>query len=351
MYSHERRVDPSLSHMDPGQAGCVMQLLMPDDTLLVQEIRDAPNGFWNRKYGLDIGQWSNMSTKNTRMRSPRALSPRLFFENVESGFQLGTRWHQGRLVCPQSHESVSWSFSVEPLSFWGRRGTERPRDTASWLGRLPGFDTGYQVLMSQARVSGYVQHGEHSRLEFENAIGYAEKNWGLTFPSKWFWLQCSHFENEPDASFTAVGAVRSIAGGIAETIGMIALTFRGEFYEFANWSVDERGMQWDVAPWGSWKMRASSKSHSIELCADCDSAAGTRVLGPTRSGMKYTVRDASSGRLRLTLLSHASGERLELQSNLCAVEIGGAPWDDKWDASMRPLPQGISTLIRAFNGV
>ena len=49
---------------------------------------------------------------------------------------------------------------------------------------------------------------DDKRYEFTNAPAYVEKNWGMGFPKKWFWIQCNNFEGQPDLTITAVGAQR-----------------------------------------------------------------------------------------------------------------------------------------------
>ncbi len=58
--------------------------------------------------------------------------------------------------------------------------------------------------MAKGRATGSIEWGG-KRYDFEDAPAYAEKNWGAGFPKKWWWIVSSCFENEPEASLTAVG--------------------------------------------------------------------------------------------------------------------------------------------------
>ena len=63
-------------------------------------------------------------------------------------------------------------------------------------------------LHSFIRVpAGWIELDD-KRYEFTNAPAYVEKNWGMGFPKKWFWIQCNNFEGQPDLTITAVGAQR-----------------------------------------------------------------------------------------------------------------------------------------------
>lgn len=65
--------------------------------------------------------------------------------------------------------------------------------------------------MAHGLATGWFKWGEKV-YRFTDAPTYAEKNWGGGFPSKWHWVQCNSFDNEPGLSLTAVGARRGLMG-------------------------------------------------------------------------------------------------------------------------------------------
>ena len=60
--------------------------------------------------------------------------------------------------------------------------------------------------MAKGKATGSITWGG-KRYDFEDAPAYAEKNWGAGFPKKWFWIVSTCFEDEPEASLTAVGEI------------------------------------------------------------------------------------------------------------------------------------------------
>lgn len=56
--------------------------------------------------------------------------------------------------------------------------------------------------MSHGLSTGWIEWGDR-RFEFADAPTYAEKNWGGSFPKKWFWAQCNAFDDEPELSARA----------------------------------------------------------------------------------------------------------------------------------------------------
>lgn len=75
-----------------------------------------------------------------------------------------------------------------------------------------------------------------------------------------------------------------------------------------------------------------------------------QVLGPSKRGMVYNVRDNSKGRMTLTLRDADGMAVLEGVETLAAqVEVGGEPWSERWEASVRPMPQPLRALVNLFH--
>ena len=231
--------------------------------------------------------------------------------------------------------------------------------------------------MAKGKATGWIEWGgdengkNSKRYEFEGAPAYAEKNWGGSFPSKWWWVQCDALEvarkgegeggegNEDlgeTAAVTAVGAIRSLPGAsllpwlAKEDVGMIGLHYGGKFHEFVPW---KGSVSWEVAPWGKWRCRASTATHEVELEADCG-GRGTPLRAPTESrGLAVLCRDSFAGELTIRLYEKTGkkkdGERklvVELKSKRAAVETGGGPWGETWVASAA-MKQPFRSLVKA----
>lgn len=130
--------------------------------------------------------------------------------------------------------SARWEYSTRPIYGWGDVGSEQLA-TAGWLAALPVFEPHWQICMASGlstgipyychqlssfprlstkyraallplyyfahlnRIShklgfwaGWIEWGDR-RYEFEDAPSYSEKNWGGSFPFKWFWVRTSFF--------------------------------------------------------------------------------------------------------------------------------------------------------------
>ena len=57
--------------------------------------------------------------------------------------------------------------------------------------------------MAHGLSTGWIEC-DGKRYDFHDAPSYSEKNWGGSFPSKWWWVVCNTFDN-PDVALTTVG--------------------------------------------------------------------------------------------------------------------------------------------------
>ncbi len=89
----------------------------------------------------------------------------------------------------------SWSFDLQVTETW--------TNTMGWMENLPNLQTYWYVGAMKARATGWIQWN-NEYYEFENILGYQEKNWGDEFPETWYWLQANNFDS-PDACCISVG--------------------------------------------------------------------------------------------------------------------------------------------------
>jgi len=244
---------------------------------------------------------------------------------------------------------ISWMIRYSALNSWGDRDSAYSRCTATRLSRLRAFEPGWQVLVAHGvGLNGVINYGGKS-YALDGCRIYIEKNWGRSFPSKWWWLQANAFPSIPDLSITAVGATRTVINW-EETVGMIAIHYRGTLYEFANWNSD---VNWEVK-WGEWSAEAKSCSgYLARVCARTEEN-GVWVRGPTKNGMIPNVRDAMNGRLTVSL-SDPDGNFL-LKQVVCStaqVEIGGDVGDvgdvGDWKANVRRMGKAMRGFVNLID--
>jgi tocopherol cyclase len=356
------------------------QVMGPNDEYLVQADRD-PAKFWAWYEQQGLGCVFDYKD-DAKDETVTAMDPEEFNQRVKSGFQMLPTRLQGKLMGHDGSKGgvfegqgvegeCTYDMEITPIAGWGDEELGQT-STAGWLASYEVFEPHWQVTMADGRATGSV-NWKGQTYNFTNAPFYAEKNWGGSFPIKWYWCQCNSFEGytgtgtgssartgSPSTntlSVTAGGGTRKIPFGQTESLGMVSVHCNGKFYEATPWLGT---MEWDISPWGYWRMTGRStkgaRPFEVELEAICDST-GVKLRAPTeKDGMVYFCRDSFLGNTRLSLWELEWDAATETYvrgavvvdnatSTQAAVEVGGGPWWDNWkDVSV--MKQPMKGLVR-----
>ena len=174
-------------------------------------------------------------------------------------------------------------------------------------------------------ATGWVEW-QGKKYQFTDAPAYSEKNWGGSFPQKWFWLNCNSFEGCSDLAMTAGGGIRQVLWW-KEEVALVGIHYQEKFYEFAPWNSQ---VKWRVEPWGRWQVEAVSDEFKVSLIGMIE-ASGTYVRTPTAQGLIFNCRDTTQGKIDLKLSDRYGKIIVQASSNLAGLEVGGAPWDQAWE--------------------
>ncbi len=277
------------------------------------------NTFWASEQQLALCHWQQEKLN----LKPQILEPTIFKETVKEGYQATNKLNQGYIEDPVSKNYCRWCYKIKPIDGWGHRFYPQ-QATAGWLSFLPIFDPGWQVLMAHGLATGYIDWNG-KKYKFNDVPAYSEKNWGHSFPSKWFWINCNSFEQKYDLSLTAAGGIRQVLNW-QESVGIIGLHYQGKFYEFNR---DNSQLSWQIKPWGSWMMRGKKDNFMVKIEGKTQET-GTYVRVPTAKGLQFLCRDTVQGNLTLELRNHKGKVIVKDTSYLGGLEIGGSPWNEEW---------------------
>lgn len=300
---------------DRPYSGGAVQILGPGkksgakDPLLCRTFPSVKK-FWASPSQFALGHWGKHSTS----LKPQPLAPGDFFSTVTEGYQIHNHHHQGRITVGDRH--CRWHFAVEPRITWGDR-KRSPRATAGWLSFLPLFDPGWQILLAQGVATGELEW-QGKKYNLNQALVYAEKNWGRSFPSRWFWLQANYFPDHSDLSVTAAAGERMVWNS-SEEVGLIGIHHQGKFYEFGP---GNSILTWNVSRWGHWQLTASNDKFWVELSGHTEDT-GILVSTPTAQGLQLNCRDTIRGNLCLKLGNIHQGLIVTAETKTAGLELGG----------------------------
>ena len=284
-------------------------------------------------------------------------------------------WPPGKRV-----DATRWDFTARPVAGFGGSSPARSRSLAGWLAALPVFEPHYQILTAHGLATGWIER-DGERIAFRDAPYYAEKNWGgAGFPRKWFWAQCNAFPSLPGLTVTATGGDRGVVilpNAREEVAGIFVHLPDGRFFSFApaGDAAGKASVTWEVSPWGSWRARAKTATHEVEIVAfvapsDLVPGHTTVLRAPADddvTGMRPLCRECFRGTMRVSLWERAGGyfrgwgpggddpdaafERGRclldgVESDVAAVEVGGGPWETDWVGAAE-MKEPLGTLAAA----
>jgi hypothetical protein len=102
-----------------------------------------------------------------------------------------------------------------------------------WYSYVPGMECNHGVVSLNHFLAGTI-YINRKKKTFSGGKGYIEKDWGISFPESWLWLQCNNFEDE---YISVMISVAKIPWKGNYFIGFIAfIYFRGKTEVFATYN-------------------------------------------------------------------------------------------------------------------
>ena len=233
---------------------------------------------------------------------------------------------------------VEYDFDIFPQIGWGGGPDARQYSTAGWLAAFPVFEPHYQVLISKGKAMGSLSvcddTGIKKTYDLDNATVYLEKNWGGSFPSKWWWIQCNTFKS--GLCLTSTAARRTLPFlKDEEEVGLVALHVDGKFLPFPT-------VAWTVR-WGEWNVEGEYGDYSVKLRGNY-SDKGVTVKCPTSSGMEDIAMETFQGNIRVLLYKKGSLV-LDETSNEACLEVGGIPWSSRSWSGESAMKEPLKSIV------
>jgi hypothetical protein len=189
-----------------------------------------------------------------------------------------------------------------------------------WYSWVPFMECYHGVVSLDHSVWGSLSV-DGSHIDWKGGRGYTEKDWGISFPEAWVWMQTNHFQH-PGTSLTASVAVIPWLGSSFR--GAIVGLWHGQrLYRFATYTgaeterlaVDDHVVEWAIR----------DRDHRLELRAE--RTTGGVLRGPNVTEMGTRVPETLNGVVRVRLARLQEGaERLVFEGTgrHAGLEVVGA---------------------------
>jgi tocopherol cyclase len=163
-----------------------------------------------------------------------------------------------------------------------------------WYRFVPRMECYHGVISLDHELSGALEI-DGTRVDFAKGRGYAEKDWGRSFPSSWVWAQSNHFDTVGTSVQLSVARIPWMGGAF---VGFIAGVLIGdELYRFATYT-GARLTAFSSWPGGA-KMTFADRHYRLE--AEVDAANPAPLRAPVHGRMVARADESLDAQIRLKL--------------------------------------------------
>ena len=133
-----------------------------------------------------------------------------------------------------SNFSLKGSINFENQNPWPVTLTEP--GCMGWYNYMPIMECYHGILSMHHSLSGSLSLN-NQQVDFNDGIGYTEKDWGKNFPQSWVWVQANHFRKNKISLSASVARIPLLGTQFAGFI--IGLLIEEKFYRFTTYRSSE----------------------------------------------------------------------------------------------------------------
>lgn len=175
------------------------------------------------------------------------------------------------------------------------------------------MECNHAILSMKNNANGHI-FINNSKLNFENDIGYIEKDWGCSFPKKYIWCQGNNFQNSP-ASFML--SIADIPFKIFNFTGFIcSLIIGNNEFKFTTYN-NAKLINYDIND--NLLNITLSKGHYSLNIKSCYTS-GLKLSAPVKGKMKKNIFESICESITLTLKKDDNIIFSDTSTN-CGLEI------------------------------
>jgi len=101
---------------------------------------------------------------------------------------------------------------------------------------LPKLECYHGIVSMNHALLGNLEYNSN-KISFDRGKGYIEKDWGVSFPKKWIWMQANHFEESERSIMFSIAQINYLG---MHFIGFLCVLYdKGKFYRFATYNLSK----------------------------------------------------------------------------------------------------------------
>lgn len=178
---------------------------------------------------------------------------------------------------------------------------------------IPFMECNHAILSMKNKIQGFIDVNHH-KINFEDDIGYIEKDWGCSFPKSYIWCQGNHFKKS-NASFMI--SIADVPFKIFNFRGIICvLMIDNQEFRFATYN-NTKIMKYDV---NKYSLDIVLKKGEYSLNIKSENHEGLRLAAPVKGKMEKDIFESISANITVTLKRNNDIIFSDTSTN-CGLEI------------------------------
>jgi len=181
---------------------------------------------------------------------------------------------------------------------------------------IPKMECYHAIISMHHTINGSLSI-DHEIINFDNGTGYLEKDWGISFPKEYIWLQCNSFADETVSLFLSIAHIpfmrMSFKGFICN------LSVNNTEYRFATYS----GSKMKLAKVENGRINVIFSDRKTTLTIEASSKSPGVLIAPHLGKMKDKIKEELSGEVRFKLTDKSGNVICENHSQAAGIEIVG----------------------------
>lgn len=182
------------------------------------------------------------------------------------------------------------------------------------------MECNHAVISLKHKLSGYIKI-YNKKITFDDGLGYIEKDYGSSFPEKYFWLQSNSLENKKDASiFLSIAKVPIKKKTITGIISILQIGDKQ--YRFATYNLTKikRFIHKKIGKNEYYFITLKKQNYELEIILEQRNK--TKLTAPKNGLMKNTVYESLNSIAKVKLV-HDNKDILYETFSPCSCEIYG----------------------------
>ncbi len=164
-----------------------------------------------------------------------------------------------------------------------------------WYAFVPGMECYHGILSMDHAIEGFFEV-DGIKTDLGGGRGYIEKDWGVSMPSSWIWMQTNHFDRN---GISLSGSIAKIPWfGNYFTGYIFGFLYDKKLYEFTTYS-GAKVTELDVTEDNIW-IRLENNVYRLDI--DADRSEGVELPAPRLGEMTAKVNESLRSSINVTLL-------------------------------------------------